>query len=343
MDRQFYLDLAASGLSMPIGTHLVLHEHSDHAAIVQDGQRLGRVVEESARRFRMPMAFPLMDLKLEKEALVLARGVPAAAVDSYHFSEIPENDGEFRLTKNMEAVCEAIRYIANETDLIPVGMGIGPFSLMTKLISDPIAPVFMAGTGATGGDEPEVALVERLLELGFATIKNYLDAQIEAGAKAIILCEPAANKVYFSPNQLAENYDIFDRYVMRFNLAIREQLRFRGVDLIFHDCGELLDGMVHRFATLDPAMISLGSSRLLWEDARLLPKSTVLYGNLPTKQFYSDTLVSVEKVRQLSADLTRRMRAVGHPFILGSECDILSVPGSEQTIKAKVEAFLQTN
>ena len=90
-------------------------------------------------------------------------------------------------------------------------------------------------------------------------------------------------------------------------------------------------------------MISLGSSRLLWEDAKLLPKSTVLYGNLPTKQFYSDALVSVDKVRQLSADLIRRMRVVGHPFILGSECDILSVPGCEQTIKAKVEAFLQTN
>jgi len=343
MDRQFYLDLAAAGLRMPIGTHLVLHKHPDHSAIVQDGRRLGCVVEEAARRFRMPLAFPLMDLKLEKEALLLARGFPAAAVDSYHFSEIPEKAGGVRLTKNMEAVCEAIRYIATKTDLIPVGMGIGPFSLMTKLISDPIAPVFMAGTGATGEDEPEVALVEWLLELGCETIQKYLDAQIDAGAKAIILCEPAADKVYFSPNQLAESYDVFDRYVMKFNLALREQLRSRGVDLIFHDCGELLDGMVQRFAMLDPAIISLGSSRLLWEDAALLPKSTVLYGNLPTKKFYSDEHMSVAQVRQLSDDLTHRMRETGHPFILGSECDILSVPGCEQTIQAKVEAFLHDN
>jgi hypothetical protein len=35
------------------------------------------------------------------------------------------------------------------------------------------------------------------------------------------------------------------------------------------------------------------------------------------------------------------MRDVGHPFILGSECDVLSVPGYEQTIKAKVEEFLK--
>jgi len=341
MDRQYYLDLAAAGLRMPIGTHLVLHEHADHADIVLDGRRLGRVVEEAAQRFGTPLALPLMDLKLEKEALLLTRGVAAEDVDTYHFQRPPEDEREFRLTAKMEAVCEAIRHIAGETDLLPVGMGIGPFSLMTKLISDPISPVFLSGDGATAADEPEVALLERLLDLAFQTISGYLDAQIDAGARAVILCEPAANKVYFSPNQLAVSYDVFDRYVMRHNLALREQLRTRGVDLIFHDCGELSDEMVRRFATLDPAIMSLGCSRHLWDDAALVPKSTVLYGNLPTKRFYSDELVSVAEVRRLASDLTERMRATGHPFILGSECDILSVPGCEDTIRAKVDALLQ--
>ena len=341
MDRQYYLDLAASGLKMPIGTHLVLHEHADHAVIPDDGCRLGAVIEEAARRFRCPLALPLMDLKLEKEALLSARGVAAAEIDTYHFSAVPEDDCAVPLTRRMEAVCEAIRHIAEQTELLPVGMGIGPFSLMTKLISDPITPVFMAGDGSTAGDDEEVALVERLLELAQQTIRTYLAAQIEAGAKAIILCEPAANKVYFSPKQLEESHDIFDRYVMDFNQAIRGQLRAAGVDLIFHDCGELTDGMVTRFAQLDPAMISLGCSRVLWEDAKLLPKSTVLYGNLPTKQFYSDELVPLSKVRALSNELLERMRETGHPFILGSECDVLSVPGYEQTIKAKVEEFLR--
>jgi hypothetical protein len=39
VDRQYYLDLAAAGLKMPIGTHLVLHEHADHAVIPDDGRR----------------------------------------------------------------------------------------------------------------------------------------------------------------------------------------------------------------------------------------------------------------------------------------------------------------
>jgi len=340
MERQFYLDLAAAGLRMPIGTHLVLHEYTDPETIVLDGARLGRVIEETARRFRVPLALPLMDLKLEKEAMLLARGVPATEVDTYHFTDLPEGRAEFQLTPKMAAACTAIRAIATTTDLVPVGMGIGPFSLMTKLVSDPIAPVYMAGTGATAEDDPEIGLVESLLDHAFETIQAYLAAQMDAGAKAIIVCEPAANSVYFSPNQLAQSYDIFDRYVMHYHRALRDQFEARGVDLIFHDCGELEDGMVRRFATLDPAMLSLGSSRQLWHDATLLPKSTVLYGNLPTKQFYSDELMSVERVRQLAADLVGRMRAAGHPFILGSECDVLSVAGREAAIQAKVAAFL---
>ncbi len=155
------------------------------------------------------------------------------------------------------------------------------------------------------------------------------------------MCEPAANTVYFSANQLVASWEVFDRYVMAPNRRLRDQLDARGVDLFFHDCGELLDGMVARFASLDPALLSLGSSRKLWEDARLVPKRTVLYGNLPTKQFYSDERFPLRRVRELAAELVGRMRAAGHPFILGSECDVLSVPGAEHTIAAKVEAFLE--
>lgn len=198
MDRDFYLHQAASGLRLPIGTHLILHEHPDHEAIAQDGGRLGRVVEEAARRFRVPLALPLMDLKLEKESLLLARGVPSVEIDTYHFTEPPGQNPPFRLTDKMAAACGAIRHIASKTDLLPVGMGIGPFSLMTKLIADPITPVYLAGDGAAAADEPEVALVERLLELSFNTVQGYLDAQIAAGARAVILCEPAANRIIFA-------------------------------------------------------------------------------------------------------------------------------------------------
>ncbi|MFA6175212.1 MAG: uroporphyrinogen decarboxylase family protein [Phycisphaerae bacterium] len=340
MSRPFFLDLAASGHRAPIGTHLVLHTRSDADAILLDGARLGGVVAETAERFRTPLAIPLMDLTLEKASLLGAMGIPAEEVDAFHFEQPPNPSGVFQITPRMRATCDAISHVASQTSLVPVGMGIGPFSLMTKLVKDPITPVFLAGSGMTGEEEPEVAVVEKCLEAGIELILSYLSAQADAGAKAIIVCEPAANLVYFSPNQLAEGFEIFDRYVMSPMRRIKSLLEDRGVDLIFHDCGELTNEMVARFSTLDPAMMSLGCSRRLWEDAALVPKTTVLYGNLPTKKFYSPQL-TVADVEVLSGELLEKMRASGHPFILGSECDVLSVPGSEKEILAKVDAFMR--
>lgn len=339
MDRGFYLDLAASGLRMPIGTHLVLHEHADHAAIVLDGKRLGNVAAETAARFHTPLAVPLMDLTLEKHAMLRALGVPDDQVESHHLTQPIEGRPEFLPTARMRATCDAISEVAANPDLVPIGMGIGPFSLMTKLLADPITPIYMAGAGETADSDPEVALAESAIEAGTSILLDYFTAQIDAGAKAVIVCEPAANLVYFSPNQLDESFDTFDRFVTSPMRRIKELFDARGVDLIFHDCGELTDGMVERFATLDPALLSLGCSRHLWHDAALVPKRTVLFGNLPTKRFMSSQLTAGE-VERMARDLLDRMRAVEHPFILGSECDVLSVPGLEREIMSKVEAFM---
>jgi hypothetical protein len=37
-----------------------------------------------------------------------------------------------------------------------------------------------------------------------------------------------------------------------------------------------------RMRRWSPVILSLGSSRVLWEDAQLVPKHVVLYGNLPS-------------------------------------------------------------
>ena len=39
MQPDYYRDLAASGLRMPVGTDLVLHEQPDPEAVMQDGLR----------------------------------------------------------------------------------------------------------------------------------------------------------------------------------------------------------------------------------------------------------------------------------------------------------------
>ncbi|GIV18981.1 MAG: hypothetical protein KatS3mg023_0732 [Armatimonadota bacterium] len=350
MERRFYLELAQSGLRMPIGTDLVLHEKEDVPGILVDGYRLGQVVEEATRRYRTPLAVPHMDLMIEKTALLELLDIPAQQIPTYHFSEPPSPEmvetvrrklHEVPLHVRIQAQAGSVAYIAQHTDLLPIGMTIGPFSLMTKLIADPIAPIYLAGMGITAEEEPEVRTVELTLDLSTMVILRSMEAQIEAGARAIFIAEPAANKVYISPKQMEQGSDIFERMVMRYLRRIRAFLDERGVDLIFHCCGELTDEMVQQYASLEPVILSLGSSRVLWEDARLVPKHVVLYGNLPSKRFYSDELVTREQVEQLACELLEKMRQAGHPFILGSECDVLSVEGCEQTIKQKVQAFVE--
>ncbi len=349
MDRKFYLDLAASGFCMPIGPDLVLHEDPDHSSILADGERLGKVLESAARRFGTPFALPVMDLKLEKAAMLGMLGVSADQVDTYHFSECPSDEVVAKVRGHLSDPCDtrlaanvdAIAYIRDHTDLIPVGMTIGPFSLMTKLLADPITPLYMAGSGVTGEEDPEVRMVERVLELSTLIILRSMTLQIQAGARVMFIAEPAANVAYLSPNQIEAGSDIFERYVMRYNRRLKNCMDAWDVDLFFHCCGELIPYMVSKFAELDPAILSLGSSRKLYEDCKLVPHTTVLYGNLPSKQFYSDDLCPVQKVRDMARELREKMDQAGHPFILGSECDILSVPGCEGRIMEKVLAMIE--
>jgi len=349
MPSSLFLDLARRRLRMPIGADLILHETDDANACKHDAS-LGAVVEKAARRYNTPLAFPLMDLTLEKADLLDFLDVPAAEVDSFHFDEPPApatvgsviRAASRPFPRRIQANQAAVRHIAEKTDLLPVGMLIGPFSLMTKLVADPIAPVALAGRGVTAGEDSSVCLIERCLALAEATVLRSARAQIEAGARAMIVCEPAANSVYISPRQLRAGSGIFERFVLAPNRRLRELLGSQDVDLIFHNCGELTTSMVRQFAEeLKPSMISLGSSRKLWEDAAVVPKDIVLFGNLPSRMFYSDAVMPLEEVRRRTIELRDKMADCGHPHILGSECDVLHVPEFAETIRRKVDEMLR--
>jgi len=348
MNRSFYIDLANRGLKMPMGTDIVLNEHPDPEAIRVDGQKLGEVMIEAAKRYRTPLALPQMNLTLEKDALLALMGLDGGTGE-FHFSAPPSADllARFeaglkgRLTPGCEANIEAIAHVARSSDLVPLGMCIGPFSLMTKLLADPIMPVTLAGMGNSADDNEEVALMEAALDVSTRLVLEIIERQIKAGAKMIVIAEPAANKVFFSPKLIRRGSDIFERFALAPNRKIAQLLKDNDVELFFHCCGELIDEMVTAFASLDPAILSLGSSRVLWEDAGLVPKTTILYGNLPSKKFYSPTLFTRSQVSDSSRELIARMREIGHPFILGTECDVLHVPGCECTIKSKLDAIME--
>lgn len=349
MNRDWYIDLALRGLRMPIGAHLVLNEQNDPEAIALDGRRLGQIIEATARLYQTPLAIPLMDLRLEKADLLRTLRIAEDAIERFHFDKCPEDamveavrrSGDDSFGPPNQAHIDSIRYIADSTDLLPIGMAIGPFSLMTKLLADPITPIAVAGMGITAGEDPAVQTAEACLALAESAVHRSVKAQIRAGAKAIMICEPAANKTYISPKQVSNGSNVFEQFVMEPNLRLKSVIEEGGADLIFHDCGELTTAMVKAFGErLHPVILSLGSSRRLWEDAAAVPEDVVLFGNLPTKSFYSDSVLPIERVEQLTRDVIDNMRATGHPHILGSECDVLHVPDAAETIRRKVSIML---
>jgi len=341
--------LAARGLRSPIGTDLVLHERPDPESVRLDGRRLADVVHEAAKRYRTPLALPLMDLRLEKADLVQRLRPEVAEVDTFHF-ESPPTEADLERARDAagapfraghRAHLDAIAEVAARATLTPLGITIGPFSLMTKLLADPIAAVALAGRGVPAEDEPLVATAERSLLLAELAVHRSLRAQAEAGAAAVIVCEPAASALFVSPRQMAQGSPVFERFVLEPLMRLKARLDDTGVDLFLHDCGEPTTSMIEALAArVRPAVLSLGSSRRLWEDASVVPSDVVLFGNLPTKHFYSDETLPLEAVREKTRELVVKMRETGHPFILGSECDVLHVPEAAATIRRKVEAML---
>ena len=344
-----FRSLAARLLRAPIATDLVLHEQRDPAAVALDGRRLAAVVAEAAERYRSPLAIPLMDLRLEKADLVHLLRPEASEPETFHFDGPPTDEDLDRARSGANesflprhrAHFDALAGIATRKDLTPVGMAIGPFSLMTKLLAEPIAAVVLAGRGAREEDEPLVASASRALLLAEIAVHRSLRAQLGAGAAAVIVCEPAASALFVSPRQMANGSPVFERFVVEPLLRLRDVLDSEGALLVLHDCGETTTEMVAALAgQVRPAVLSLGSSRRLWEDAAIVPPEVVLFGNLPTKHFYSDSTMPLERVREMTRELVVRMRETGHPFILGSECDVLHVPEAAVTIRRKVEAML---
>ena len=349
MNRQFYLDLAARGLCMPIGTDLVMNEESEPEKVRNDGAALGRVIERAARRWGTPLAVPLMDLRLEKIDLLALAGISATEAESYHFTS-PLDEATLAALCGEQTVplCagslvrdEALAWIATQQDLVPVGMAIGPFSLTTRLLADPITAAAMAGSGVEAEGLDDVKLLWQCLRVSETAVLRSLRNQIRHGARAIMICEPTACSAFISPRQLKAGSNLFERLVMEPNLRLKAALDEGGCDLIFHDCGELIDLMVEAFANrLHPVILSLGSSRKLWEDARLVPKDVVLYGNLPSKSFYSDGAMPIKEVVRRTNELVANMTACGHPHIVGSECDVLFVPEAQDAIRKKVDAMM---
>jgi len=328
---------------MPLATGFLLAEQANATVIVKDGELLGQIIVDSVERFHTPLALPPMDLNLEKFALCRQLGLEEKKWERFQFITKPDVDAlvdQFEPLSDpyLSANLQAISMIAKEEGLIPAGMAIGPFSLAIKFMQDPITPIYLAGMGA---EDESVELFESILALSMGVVQKYVLAQLHCGAKIIVLAEPGANTTYFSPIQIKGGATCFQRYAMDNLHRLNATIKKTGAELFFHCCGELCPEILHAFSQMEPLVLSLGSSRNLWQDAEQISPNTIIYGNLPSKKFFNDKELTVEEVYKQSLELIEKMISIAHPFILGTECDVLSVPGYHQTISRKIDAMYE--
>ena len=108
--------------------------------------------------------------------------------EGFHFKDMPSDALCARVTKDVDVLvnarikanCEALSILRSGNEVVPVGMSIGPFSLLIKLVSDPITAVYMAGTGVEAEDDEEVDWLHAALKLSETIIQATCAAKIKA-------------------------------------------------------------------------------------------------------------------------------------------------------------------
>jgi uroporphyrinogen-III decarboxylase len=215
--------------------HLHLDENPD--AIRLAGDQLGQLIAANARRHHSPLAVPFLDLTIEKNIILEQLNLP---LDHQFHDPLPDetvHDLCHRLqttpTGRWKANLDAIAYIAQHTDLTPVGLSTGSFTVMTQLVADAKASVRQADKAS-----PAIELVEQMLDLALRVNIRVIASQLSVGAKVILICEPAVAQDYLLPVT-------FERYVLAPHRHINEIVNAAGAELIVHATGELTPEMRH--------------------------------------------------------------------------------------------------
>ena len=221
-----------------------IHLDANPDAIPLDGNHLGQLIAKNAHQHHSKLAVPFLDLTIEKNIILEQLKLP---LDHQFHNPLPYetvHDLCHRLqtapTGRWKATVDAIAYIAQHTELTPVGLSTGPFTVMTQLVADAKAAVQQAGHGISAQDSPAVNLTEQMLDLALRVCIRVIASQLGAGAKVIIVCEPAVDQDCLQPVT-------FERYVLAPHRHIKEILNAAGAELIVHAPGKLTPEMRKAF------------------------------------------------------------------------------------------------
>jgi uroporphyrinogen decarboxylase len=259
------------------------------------------------KRYHAPVVLSAMDLSAEAEAfgceihmsddeIPTAIGVVVSSLDQAKSLAVPQ-PGDQRTGVYLDTVIRLSRLPDNP--LVLAGC-IGPFSLAGRLVG------LSEACGLTLTDPDLIHLV---LEKSTEFLTAYARAFKAAGAKGIIMAEPAAGLL--SPRGLAE---FSAAYVKRIVQGAADE----NFTLILHNCAAKL---VHLPAVLESGTKSFhfGAPMDIMAALGKVPPDVVLCGNLdPTAVFHQGT---PETVANRTCELLKATR-MHRNFVISSGCDV---------------------
>lgn len=284
--------------------------------LISSAEMQAKGMEIIAKNFNIGACLNMMDLSLEAEAFgakirFYEDDIPAVEkgiIDDISQAEsivVPEI-GAGRTGISIEGIIKAKERITN----IPVFCGvIGPYSLAGRLFD-------MTELMMECFDSPRE--VKILLSKATEFITEYIKAFKNAGAKGVIMAEPAAGLL--SPT-LAEEFS------MPFVGQIFDEINSDNFIVCYHNCGDAAGDMLDMISALNADIIHLGNAINLKKALEILPKDKIVMGNVNPVLFRAGTPEDIKKDVQRVFDECSKHEN----FMISTGCDVPAAAKAENT------------
>ncbi len=263
------------------------------------------------KKYEPDIAFPLMDLSVEVNALgrytVFPReDTPTVPKDAFDFEDIEKLKHigityDTRLLGYVETV--KLMHISLKEETVIGAYVAGPYSM---------AGLIMGADNASLATILESEKLDELCEFTTARIQEYIRLLTSAGAQAICILEPSS--VMLGPDE-------FERFSSRYIRDICNNYKYSDISIIYHVCGNtmhLTEIMVD--SGVDAVSLDSPSAGIdLPEAARLIKNDTILMGNIdPTGTILNGTPEKMEE------EVNQLLHSMDHfeNYVLSTGCDL---------------------
>ncbi len=284
-----------------------------------------KAVHALVEAFHPDLAFPLMDLSVEANALgrftVFPRDESATVPKEHFVIEELERLSSINIAfdSRLMGFVETLKLmsVSLPTDILRGAYVVGPFTL---------AGLMMGADDAAISTVLDPDTLHRLCHFTTDRIQEYIQLLLAAGAEVICILEPSA--VMLSPEQFSEFSAIYIRH-------ITTSFKYSGANFVYHTCGNTMH-LVQKMVRAGVHGVSLDSRDAgvdLAAVAAELADDVVVIGNInptTTMRFGTESDVHREVDRLLN-----EMEAFPN-FVLSTGCDL-----PQETPVGNIRAFME--